>query len=642
MRLLGAKLYDPSTAGSASTASLLAMTAIDTTNLRIAFTIPSHGMVRVKAHCIVHGATTFPTILLGVLEGSTVRCRISPEKSLGNTAVATAQVSQDLDVIIIGLTPGAVNWDLAYGVEVVIASTAIKWGGPNDTTTNNAFGGITFEVWDPDPWSATGTPVINTNVTQVSGDATAADNAESFFDGTGYAGTNNTIPTVTNVTTVNGLAANVITATSINNDAITAAKIATGAIDADAIADNAIDAGAIAADAITEIQNGLATPTNIIAGTITTVTNLTNNNDKTGYSLVATTGLGNQTANITGNLSGSVGSVTAGVTVTTNNDKSGYALSSAGIQAIWDVLTSALTTVGSIGKLLVDNINATISSRSSHSAADVWAVATRLLTAGTNIVLAKGVGITGFNDLSAGDVRTAIGLASANLDTQLSNIQSDTNDIQSRIPATLSGDGFMKADLKSIEDELTSGNNATLNLKKLSVINSDDYDPGIYVQGGKGIYAVGFIGGNFVDVDNAEAGMGLYILGGTGGAGVGEGSGAGVVVSAGSNGGAGGATSIVFNATGSNKSINAPNDIAVSDGDLTLANIAQSILKYDFSSITGEAARSVINALRKLRNKISFNGTNTLTVYKEDGTTSAYTQTVTSDSDQEPFKELGN
>ncbi len=34
---------------------------------------------------------------------------------------------------------------------------------------------------------------------------------------------------------------------------------------------------------------------------------------KTGYSLVATTGLGNQTANITGNLSGSVGSVTGNV-----------------------------------------------------------------------------------------------------------------------------------------------------------------------------------------------------------------------------------------------------------------------------------------------------------------------------------------
>lgn len=49
--------------------------------------------------------------------------------------------------------------------------------------------------------------------------------------------------------------------------------------------------------------------------------------------------------------------------------KTGYALSAAGVQAIWDALTSALTTVGSIGKLLVDRIDAAISSRSSHSAA---------------------------------------------------------------------------------------------------------------------------------------------------------------------------------------------------------------------------------------------------------------------------------
>lgn len=47
---------------------------------------------------------------------------------------------------------------------------------------------------------------------------------------------------------------------------VTAAAVATGAIDADAVA----------ADAVTEIQAGLATPTNITAGTITTVTNLTN------------------------------------------------------------------------------------------------------------------------------------------------------------------------------------------------------------------------------------------------------------------------------------------------------------------------------------------------------------------------------
>lgn len=41
---------------------------------------------------------------------------------------------------------------------------------------------------------------VTADVTKISGDATAADNAELFFDGTGYAGTNNVIPTVTTTT----------------------------------------------------------------------------------------------------------------------------------------------------------------------------------------------------------------------------------------------------------------------------------------------------------------------------------------------------------------------------------------------------------------------------------------------------------
>ena len=88
--------------------------------------------------------------------------------------------------------------------------------------------------------------LMDINLKQISTDGVAADNAEAFFDGTGYAGTGNTIPTVT------------------------------------------------------------------------TLTNL----------------------------------------------------SAAAVQAIWDALTSALTTVGSIGKLLVDNINATISSRATQTSVD--------------------------------------------------------------------------------------------------------------------------------------------------------------------------------------------------------------------------------------------------------------------------------
>lgn len=60
-----------------------------------------------------------------------------------------------------------------------------------------------------------------------------------------------------------------------------------------------------------------------------------------------------------------------------------------GIIEIWDASTLDLDLAGSVGKLLVDNVNATIASRSNHSAADVWAVATRTLTSFDNIRLEK-------------------------------------------------------------------------------------------------------------------------------------------------------------------------------------------------------------------------------------------------------------
>lgn len=72
--------------------------------------------------------------------------------------------------------------------------------------------------------------------------------------------------------------------------------------------------------------------------------------------------------------------VAGNVTVGTNNDKTGYALSAAAVQAIWDALTTALTTVGSIGKRLVDDIDATISSRSTYAGGD---------TAGTTTLLSR-------------------------------------------------------------------------------------------------------------------------------------------------------------------------------------------------------------------------------------------------------------
>lgn len=152
--------------------------------------------------------------------------------------------------------------------------------------------------------------------------------------------------------------------------------------------------------------------------------------DKTGYSLSGTQTF-NLTGSITGNLSGSVGSVTGAVgsvtgavgSVTGNvggsvgsvvgavgsvtGNVGGNVTGSVGsftataIQSIWDDLTSNNTVAGSVGKLIVDNLNAPVGN---NTPSLMWANATRLLTAGTNIVLAKGTGITGFNDISTTNI----------------------------------------------------------------------------------------------------------------------------------------------------------------------------------------------------------------------------------------------
>ena len=58
-------------------------------------------------------------------------------------------------------------------------------------------------------------------------------------------------------------------------------------------------------------------------------------------------------------------------TSVTVSDKTGFSLSTAGILAIWHQLTAAVTTASTMGKLVIDYLNATVSSRSSHTAAGV-------------------------------------------------------------------------------------------------------------------------------------------------------------------------------------------------------------------------------------------------------------------------------
>jgi hypothetical protein len=148
MACLGAIHYDPAIAVTKGTATS-ALAAFDTTNARITFTVPVSGMVLVRIGCVVHGATTFSSILLGVLEGATVKGRACPNGGLRNTAVATAMAFQEASFVVPGLTPAAqLTWDAAWGIETFVANSLIKYGGPNDGTANNAFGALIFEVWE--------------------------------------------------------------------------------------------------------------------------------------------------------------------------------------------------------------------------------------------------------------------------------------------------------------------------------------------------------------------------------------------------------------------------------------------------------------------------------------------------------------
>lgn len=83
----------------------------------------------------------------------------------------------------------------------------------------------------------------------------------------------------------------------------------------------------------------------------------------------------------------------------------GVVLSAAGVQAIWDALTTALTTVGSVGKRLADYIT--------------------------------------------GDAYARLGAPTgASISADIAAVQADTDNIQTRIPAALDANGFIKADVE--------------------------------------------------------------------------------------------------------------------------------------------------------------------------------------------------
>jgi hypothetical protein len=238
-----------------------------------------------------------------------------------------------------------------------------------------------------------GTPDVN--VLRISNDAVAADNAELFFDGTGYAGTNNVIPIVS---TVNALAS--------------------GSITAAAIADNAIDRATFAAD--TGLQS-IRSATALAGGSSTVDLDAGASSVAEFYTdcwIYLTSGTGAGQARRILSYDGTFKIVNvAPVWATNPANGTGFA-----------ILPHGRVDIGSWKGITPNDL---VSSRIDAS---VGAMATDVLT---NTALAS----SAVTEIQAGLATSAA----------LATVQADTDDIQTRLPAALIG-GRMDSDVEAINN----------------------------------------------------------------------------------------------------------------------------------------------------------------------------------------------
>lgn len=189
-------------------------------------------------------------------------------------------------------------------------------------------------------------------------------------------------------------------------------SVAANGITATSIATDAINAASVKADAVTKIQTGLATPTNITAADVN-VTKILG----TAVSTPATAGILDVNVKNIGN--GAVDMFSTGVPLVglTGGDIGGLSF-------------LAGATVGAVSGLTASNLDATISSRLASAsytappsaAANASQVRTELTTELARIDVATSTRLASASytaPLDAAGTRTAVGLASANLDTQL-------------------------------------------------------------------------------------------------------------------------------------------------------------------------------------------------------------------------------
>lgn len=171
----------------------------------------------------------------------------------------------------------------------------------------------------------------------------------------------------------------------------------------------------------------------IPAATLASTTNITS---ATGVTLTPATGLGNQTADITGNLSGSVGSVTNVDNIWTFDVSAGYSANSAAL-TLYTIGVNADTPIS--GLPTAANISA-----------EVWSDTTRTLT-GTQAFNLTG-NITGNLSGSVGSVTGAVGSVTGNVGGNVVGSVASVTATVSADMVSVSGDTVAADNLESYLD----------------------------------------------------------------------------------------------------------------------------------------------------------------------------------------------
>jgi len=388
--------------------------------------------------------------------------------------------------------------------------------------------------------------------------------------------------------------------TAWNSGAIGAATLATDTITAAKIAADAIGASELAADAVTEIQSGLAT-------------------------------------------SSALSSLQADVTTLLGRITS----------TLFSGITSLAQWLGLLAGKQTGNSTARTELRATGAGSGTFDETTDSAEALRDRGDAAWTTATGFSTLDAAGVRTAVGLASANLDTQLDALPTNAE------LATALGTA----------DDATLAAIAALSIPSAGTIADAVWDEALAGHATGGSAGAALSAANaptaaaVADAVWDEAIAGHAISGSTGEA-LAAAGGAGdpwitALPGSYSAGQAGYIVGTNLNATVSSRatqtSVDTIDDFLDTEvaaikaktdnlpaapaavGDIpTATQNADALLKRDWTSVTGEAARSVLNALRFLRNKWTLTGT-TLSVKEEDDTTEAWTAEVSTTAGADPI-----